>query len=153
MSPLILALMLLAPAQDLHPATPAESGAFEGTWRLVSDSRPEKFFGVQERRLTVENGAWNEWWDGKRKKVYVQFEAAKPWPVIRRMISLNTPDRQGGGIGAGGNMSVNLWGIYRLEGNTLTLALVRSDPERPLPDSFEPNDHVAIEVWQRDTKP
>ncbi len=152
MSPLILSLLLLAQPEDSPPPKPVDVKAFEGKWSLIGDNREGGSFGAQQREMTVKDGVLTEWWDGKRKKMQVQLKPAQPWPVIERAIFPQTRERhEGGGGAASGNVVWWQHGIYRLEGNTLTFALVNE--YTPLPDSFEPKDNVAIEVWRREPKP
>ncbi len=98
--------------------------------------------------MTVKDGAWTEWWDGQRKRVSMRFRDAKPWPALTRAITAFPRNSDDGGGGFAGNHIQWLQGIYQLEGDTLTLALVNEDT--PLPDSFAAKENVSIEVWRRE---
>ena len=124
----------------IYQATPAlvDDSAFDGTWELVSQNRNGEAVSPRNVVLTIRNGTWQEVIGGEKIGWSIRRTAGDPWPQIQR----STWEHKGSGV----QLRTRERGIYRLEGDRLTLCLVpRMDP---VPADFEPGPRRWVEVYR-----
>ena len=143
---LLLALMALAgqKGNTTTPPTVEDDRAFEGTWELVSRHQGLERLGPERRQIVVKGGEWREGVNGR--SLIVHRTTGRPWPRIEmRFGPASKPPRRGamGGGGMGGGFR----GIYRLHGDSLTLAFGPWNGSPP--DGLTPAPGRDIEVWRR----
>lgn len=148
MPPLALALLVATLSlQQATPDTPAqrELARQQGTWRAISAVRegkpgPPEVIATITRKVIGDHVTWSR--DGKAfaGTTIVLNPNADP-PAIDVL-----PD-------GGASRGHRVLGIYKLEGDTLTIAM--ADADQPRPTSFEspPGARVTVQTFRREPIP
>lgn len=148
MPPITLALVMVMATLAQAPATPPSDAALQaqqGTWRTVSSVRggkagPPEILQTIVRHVEGAHVTWKR--DGKAfaGTTIVLDPDAQP-PAIDVL-----PD-------GGPSRDQRVLGIYRLEGDTLTIAM--ADAGQPRPTSFESPEgsRVTVQTFRREPAP